>query len=223
MQPGGLPIWLASNNYESGLKRVARLGDGWLNNIKSPETYREYWEKIRAYATEAGRNRDRARPLLYLGRGREGRGLGRSDISRPILQSILRGGGRCDAVRCRVLERSDRWYRKIELNSYGSARYSMSACRDSAILTSRFWCDVHAALIRSDAAPTWKSKKQRAAWTTCLDLIHLSVPFRPIPVALAEKLRCLLLHRNSALVCFFRFPLAPNGIVVYRVRQDRSG
>src|SRR5262245_46121172 len=39
-QPGGVPIWVASNNVEPGLKRVARLGDGWLNNIKSPEVYR---------------------------------------------------------------------------------------------------------------------------------------------------------------------------------------
>ena len=65
VQPGGLPIWLASNNFESGLKRVARLGDGWLNNIKRPETYRECWEKIRAYAIEAGRNPDAIEPGLY--------------------------------------------------------------------------------------------------------------------------------------------------------------
>ena len=35
VQTGGVPIWLASNNVEPGLKRVGRLGDGWLNNIKS--------------------------------------------------------------------------------------------------------------------------------------------------------------------------------------------
>src|SRR4030095_11929492 len=47
IQPGGVPIWLASNNIEPGLKRVGRLGDGWLNNIKSPDVYREGWEKTR--------------------------------------------------------------------------------------------------------------------------------------------------------------------------------
>ncbi|MBI2348541.1 MAG: LLM class flavin-dependent oxidoreductase, partial [Deltaproteobacteria bacterium] len=55
VQPGGVPIWLASNNVEPGLRRVARMGDGWLNNITSPQIYRECLEKIRAYAAEAGR------------------------------------------------------------------------------------------------------------------------------------------------------------------------
>jgi alkanesulfonate monooxygenase SsuD/methylene tetrahydromethanopterin reductase-like flavin-dependent oxidoreductase (luciferase family) len=65
VQPGGVPIWLASNNVEPGLKRVARLGDGWLNNIKSPEVYRECWEKIRAYAADAGRDPDSINPGIY--------------------------------------------------------------------------------------------------------------------------------------------------------------
>jgi alkanesulfonate monooxygenase SsuD/methylene tetrahydromethanopterin reductase-like flavin-dependent oxidoreductase (luciferase family) len=64
-QPGGVPIWLASNNVEPGLKRVARLGDGWLNNITTPQVYRECWEKIRAYATEAGRGANAIQPGLY--------------------------------------------------------------------------------------------------------------------------------------------------------------
>ena len=65
VQPGGVPIWLASNNIEPGLKRVGRMGDGWLNNITSPDLYRECWGKIRAYATEAGRNPDSIQPGLY--------------------------------------------------------------------------------------------------------------------------------------------------------------
>jgi alkanesulfonate monooxygenase SsuD/methylene tetrahydromethanopterin reductase-like flavin-dependent oxidoreductase (luciferase family) len=64
-QPGGVPIWLASNNVEPGLRRVARLGDGWLNNITSPETYRECWEKIRGYAAENGRDPESIQPGLY--------------------------------------------------------------------------------------------------------------------------------------------------------------
>ncbi len=66
VQPGGVPIWLASNNVEPGLKRVGRMGDGWLNNITRPELYRECWEKIRAYAAEAGRDPDSIQPGLYL-------------------------------------------------------------------------------------------------------------------------------------------------------------
>ena len=65
IQPAGVPIWLASNNVEPGLKRVARLGDGWLNNIKSPEVYRECWDKIRDYAADAGRDRDAIHPGIY--------------------------------------------------------------------------------------------------------------------------------------------------------------
>lgn len=64
-QPSGVPIWLASNNVEPGLKRVARLADGWLNNIRSPEMYRECWEKIRAYAAEYGRDPDSVQPGCY--------------------------------------------------------------------------------------------------------------------------------------------------------------
>jgi alkanesulfonate monooxygenase SsuD/methylene tetrahydromethanopterin reductase-like flavin-dependent oxidoreductase (luciferase family) len=64
-QTGGVPIWLASNNIEPGLRRVARLADGWLNNITSPEIYRECWGKIRAYATESGRDPASIQPGLY--------------------------------------------------------------------------------------------------------------------------------------------------------------
>jgi alkanesulfonate monooxygenase SsuD/methylene tetrahydromethanopterin reductase-like flavin-dependent oxidoreductase (luciferase family) len=64
-QPGGVPIWLASNNVEPGLKRVARLGDGWLNNIKSPEVYRDCWDKIRGYAADHQRDPDSIQPGIY--------------------------------------------------------------------------------------------------------------------------------------------------------------
>jgi alkanesulfonate monooxygenase SsuD/methylene tetrahydromethanopterin reductase-like flavin-dependent oxidoreductase (luciferase family) len=64
-QSGGVPIWLASNNVEPGLKRVARLGDGWLNNLKSPELFGECWQKIRAYAAAANRDPDSIHPAIY--------------------------------------------------------------------------------------------------------------------------------------------------------------
>jgi alkanesulfonate monooxygenase SsuD/methylene tetrahydromethanopterin reductase-like flavin-dependent oxidoreductase (luciferase family) len=64
-QPGGVPIWLASNNVEPGLRRVARMGDGWLNNITSPQVYRECLEKIRAYAAQFGRDPGAIEPGLY--------------------------------------------------------------------------------------------------------------------------------------------------------------
>ena len=65
IQPGGVPIWLASNNIEPGLKRVARMGDGWLNNITDPKVYKECLEKIHAYAAQAGRDPQAIQPGLY--------------------------------------------------------------------------------------------------------------------------------------------------------------
>jgi alkanesulfonate monooxygenase SsuD/methylene tetrahydromethanopterin reductase-like flavin-dependent oxidoreductase (luciferase family) len=65
VQPGGVPIWLASNNVEPGLKRVARLADAWINNIKSPEVFGECWKKIQSYAAEAGRDSNSIHPGIY--------------------------------------------------------------------------------------------------------------------------------------------------------------
>ena len=65
VQPGGVPIWIASNNVEPGLKRVARLGDAWINNIKSPDIFAECWQKIRAYAADAGRDPSSIHPSIY--------------------------------------------------------------------------------------------------------------------------------------------------------------
>ncbi len=65
VQPGGVPIWIASNNVEPGLKRVARLGDAWINNIKSPTLFAECWHKIRQYAVDAGRDPDSIHASIY--------------------------------------------------------------------------------------------------------------------------------------------------------------
>ncbi len=65
VQLGGVPIWIASNNVEPGLKRVARLGDAWINNIKSPDIFAECWQKIRAYAADAGRDPSSIHASIY--------------------------------------------------------------------------------------------------------------------------------------------------------------
>lgn len=65
VQHKGVPIWIASNNVEPGLKRVARLGDAWINNIKSPDIFAECWQKIRAYAADAGRDPSLIHPSIY--------------------------------------------------------------------------------------------------------------------------------------------------------------
>jgi alkanesulfonate monooxygenase SsuD/methylene tetrahydromethanopterin reductase-like flavin-dependent oxidoreductase (luciferase family) len=57
-----IPIWVVSNpdmkkrrNMESGYRRVARLGDGWMTTWKSPEEVRTSLELIRGFAKEEGR------------------------------------------------------------------------------------------------------------------------------------------------------------------------
>lgn len=52
---GGPPIWISSNLVDSGLRRVARLADGWITNSITSDLYRQCWEKILAFAEEAGR------------------------------------------------------------------------------------------------------------------------------------------------------------------------
>ena len=64
-QPNGVPIWLASNDVEPGLRRVGRMADGWLNNITSPETYRLCLERIRSFAAEASRDPNAIHPGCY--------------------------------------------------------------------------------------------------------------------------------------------------------------
>jgi len=65
VQPGGVPIWLASNNVEPGLKRVGRLADAWINNIKNPQLFGECWHKIQDYAAAAGRSPESIHAGIY--------------------------------------------------------------------------------------------------------------------------------------------------------------
>jgi alkanesulfonate monooxygenase SsuD/methylene tetrahydromethanopterin reductase-like flavin-dependent oxidoreductase (luciferase family) len=65
-QMGGIPIWLASNDVEAGLKRVARMADAWINNIKTAHGYGECWKKIQQYAAAAGRDPTTIHPSIYM-------------------------------------------------------------------------------------------------------------------------------------------------------------
>ena len=109
IQPGGVRIWLASNNVEPGLRRVGRLGDGWLNNITSPEIYRECWDKIRAYAAEAGRDAASIEPGLYftLAAG------GNEAVSEGHMFLAQYYNRPYEAMRYRLMERSDRSDRSL--------------------------------------------------------------------------------------------------------------
>ena len=58
-----IPIWVTSNprpdltrNREAGLRRAARLGDGWMTTFQPPAIVEEYMADIRRYAEEEGRD-----------------------------------------------------------------------------------------------------------------------------------------------------------------------
>ena len=74
------PIWIASNPtgltwkggasaaapaVERGLRRVARLADGWMTNKLSPDEFRQQWATVAAMAREEGRDPARLGSALY--------------------------------------------------------------------------------------------------------------------------------------------------------------
>ena len=50
------PPILIGGYVDAVLKRVATKGDGWLTYFYTPESYKRSWEKIEAFAREAGRD-----------------------------------------------------------------------------------------------------------------------------------------------------------------------
>jgi alkanesulfonate monooxygenase len=50
------PPILIGGYVDAVLRRVATRGDGWLTYVYTPESYRKSWEKIVAFAREAGRD-----------------------------------------------------------------------------------------------------------------------------------------------------------------------
>src|SRR5205807_6675760 len=47
---GGPPIWIGSWGSDAGLRRTARLGDGWLASAynTTPDQFAEAWQRLRA-------------------------------------------------------------------------------------------------------------------------------------------------------------------------------
>lgn len=66
VQRGGVPIWVSSNDVDTGLKRAATLGDAWITNIPSIEVFKESQRKVEDYAAAAGRDPDTIGRCLYL-------------------------------------------------------------------------------------------------------------------------------------------------------------
>ena len=69
----GVPIWIGSWGSAAGLRRTARLGDGWLASAynTTPVLFKESWERLGTYLNQTGRNLTRypnpiATMLLYI-------------------------------------------------------------------------------------------------------------------------------------------------------------
>jgi probable F420-dependent oxidoreductase len=71
VQSGGPPIWLGGGS-EAALRRIGRLGDGWLaGGGERPETVRERLAVIRRAAEQAGRDPDAIGLQVQLGDPRD--------------------------------------------------------------------------------------------------------------------------------------------------------
>src|SRR5215217_2379896 len=58
VQQPGPPIWIGSWGSEAGLRRTARLGDGWLASAynTTPEAFANAWERLREHLLAAGKD-----------------------------------------------------------------------------------------------------------------------------------------------------------------------
>jgi alkanesulfonate monooxygenase SsuD/methylene tetrahydromethanopterin reductase-like flavin-dependent oxidoreductase (luciferase family) len=56
-RPGGPPLWIGSWGSDSGLRRVARLGDGWVASAynMTPQQFRKNWLRVTEHLDRAGR------------------------------------------------------------------------------------------------------------------------------------------------------------------------
>jgi probable F420-dependent oxidoreductase len=64
LQPSGVPLWLAGSG-DNALRRVLRLGDGWLPISSSPESFKTDWDRLQALGQEMGRDARDLHRCLY--------------------------------------------------------------------------------------------------------------------------------------------------------------
>jgi probable F420-dependent oxidoreductase len=64
LQPSGVPLWLAGSG-DNALRRVLRLGDGWLPISSSSQAFATDWERLQALGKEMGRDVHDLHRCLY--------------------------------------------------------------------------------------------------------------------------------------------------------------
>ena len=64
LQQPGVPLWLAGS-ADNALRRVLRLGDGWLPISSSPQAFTADWERLQVLGQEIGRDARDLHRCLY--------------------------------------------------------------------------------------------------------------------------------------------------------------
>jgi probable F420-dependent oxidoreductase len=64
LQQPGVPLWLAGSG-DNALRRVLRLGDGWLPISSSPEAFKTDWNLLQGLGQETGRDARDLHRCLY--------------------------------------------------------------------------------------------------------------------------------------------------------------
>ena len=64
LQQSGVPLWLAGSG-DNALRRVLRLGDGWLPISSSPQAFTADWERLQVLGQEMGRDAHDLHRCLY--------------------------------------------------------------------------------------------------------------------------------------------------------------
>jgi probable F420-dependent oxidoreductase len=64
LQQPSVPLWLAGSG-DKALRRVLRLGDGWLPISSSPEAFKTDWDRLQALGQEMGRDARDLHRCLY--------------------------------------------------------------------------------------------------------------------------------------------------------------
>ena len=93
-QPGGPPIVVAGRKPPA-MRRAALLGDGWMPYLYTPRLYRESVERIRGFASEAGRSLSHFAWMfwapIHLGKGSAsgGREISRDNWEGPMYKKSV--------------------------------------------------------------------------------------------------------------------------------------